>query len=145
MLHLVLEVEVKIDDATELGVDVRGGGAIGSLADGFKELLDLPVVDGFEVGGVGGAQYGVGDVLPEGFGDGLGDGLFHADDGLDARVDAFGFVVGVGAGGDFGLICCAGGGCKGFATREVPVVLEDGGDGVDVGGFDVGEVGAGVA
>lgn len=123
LLDLVLEVEGKVDDAAELSVDVRGGGAIGALADGFEELLDLPVVDGFEVGGVGGAQYGVGDVFPEGFGDGLGDGFFHSDDGLYARVDAFGFVVGVGAGGDFGLIRRAGGGCEGFATREVFVVL----------------------
>ena len=118
-------------------------GRCGSLADGLEEFFDGPIVDGLEIGAVGGAEDQIGDVGAECVGGGVSDGLFDPDDCLIAGVEALRFFVGIGERGDFGLDKCAF--AFGFVVGFLFVVVEHDFRGGHVGGFDFGEGGAGGA
>ncbi len=64
------------------------------------QVGEFPGIDGFDCA-FGGPEHGVGDAAPKFCGEGLGNGLLGADDGLDLLVVAVVLVVGVGSGGYF--------------------------------------------
>ena len=91
-----------------------------------------------EVQTVGGTENWFGDVLFEFRSDHLAQCFLCTREELDARVEAFGFVLCVGSRRYFGSVGCVRWVCDGHVLVE----FEDGSGRMHVGGFDVGKFGA---